>query len=147
MEPGPASRRSSVSTLTSISIASITIFAILIVTLHFLRPDLDPIKRLTSEYAVGQYRYLMTAAFFCMSIATFALLIVLSKEMRGKARSVIGLALLMIWGVAVLIAMSFPIDPEGAPATTTGKIHETNGPIGFLSLTLGVLLVSFRFKH
>jgi Protein of unknown function (DUF998) len=147
MEPGPASERSLVSRLASISLASITIFAILIIMLHFLRPDLDPLQRPTSEYAVGQYGYLMTAAFFCMSIATFTLVIILNKKMRGKARSIIGLILLTTWGVAVLIAMIFPIDAEGALPTTAGKIHKTNGPVAFLSLALGVLFVSLWFKH
>ena len=67
--------------------------------------------------------------------------------MRGKARSIIGLILLTTWGVAVLIAMIFPIDPEGALPTTAGRIHKTNGPVAFLSLALGVLFVSLRFNH
>jgi hypothetical protein len=46
-----------------ISLASIIIFASLIIILHFLRPDLDPPQRPTSEYAVGNYDYLMTVAF------------------------------------------------------------------------------------
>ena len=67
--------------------------------------------------------------------------------MHGRARSGIGLVCLTIWAFAVLIAMIFPIDPEGAVPTTTGKIHKTNGPVGFLCLALAVLLVSSRFKH
>ena len=66
---------------------------------------------------------------------------------HGKARSVIGLVFLAIWAISILIAMIFPIDPEGALPTTAGKIHKSNGPVAFLCLTLGVLLVSSRFKH
>jgi hypothetical protein len=151
MELMPASdkvvKRSPISWLMFISLTGIIIFAILIIILHFLRPDLDPLQRPTSEYAVGNYGYLMTVAFFCMSMASFALVMSLNKTMHGRAKSGIGLVLLTIWAFAVLIAMLFPIDPEGALPTTTGKIHKTNGPVGFLCLALGVLLVSSRFKH
>jgi len=43
--------------------------------------------------------------------------------------------------------MSFPIDPEGAPQTVSGTIHQINGPLAFLSLTAGTILVSRRFKQ
>jgi bacteriorhodopsin len=43
--------------------------------------------------------------------------------------------------------MLFPIDLDGAPQTMAGTIHAINGPLTFLSLTLGVILVSWRFKH
>jgi hypothetical protein len=50
-------------------------------------------------------------------------------------------------GVGVLIAMLFPINPEGTPQTISGTIHRMNGPLAFLSLTAGVILLSWRFKH
>ena len=136
-----------IATLTAISLTCILSFATLIIVLHFLRPDTDPIHRPTSEYAVGKYGYLMTAAFFCMSVATFALVMSLNSAVDRKAKSVIGLVLLIAWAITVWVALIFPIDPEGAAATTAGKIHKTNGPIAFLCLTLGVLFVSSKFKH
>jgi hypothetical protein len=140
-------RRSSISWLTTISILAVSCFAILIIILHFLRPDINSIQRPTSEYAVGKYGYLMTIAFFCMSLATFMLVISLNKGIAPAAKSLPGLILLVIWAIGVLIAMIFPIDPEGAPVTTAGKIHATDGPLAFLSLTIGTILVSARFKH
>jgi hypothetical protein len=43
--------------------------------------------------------------------------------------------------------MIFPMDVEGAPQTMAGTIHQTSGPLTFLSLTAGMLLVSRRFKQ
>jgi hypothetical protein len=136
-----------VSKLTTVAIAAIAYFVVIIVALHFLRPDLNPISRPTSEYAVGAYGYLMTSAFFSMSLASWALVIALYQGVPGPARSRIGLSLLGIWAVGVLIAMLFPIDLDGAPQTMAGTIHAINGPLTFLSLNLGVILVSWRFKH
>jgi len=89
----------------------------------------------------------MTSAFFSMSLGSFALVIGLYRGVSQRARSGIGLVLLGIWAAGVLIAMSFPIDPEGAPQTIPGTIHRINGPLAFLSLTAGTILVSRRFKQ
>jgi hypothetical protein len=139
--------RMQVSRIATLAIVGVAYFAIIIVALHFLRPDLNPLSRPTSEYAVGPYGFLMTSAFFSMSLASFALVIGLYQGVSQRARSRIGLALLGIWAVGVLIAMIFPIDPEGAPQTISGTIHGINGPLTFLSLTAGTILVSRRFKQ
>ena len=83
--------------LTTLALISIAYFVAVIVTLHFLRPDLNPISRPTSEYAVGPYRFLMTTAFLSMSVASLSLVTGLYKGMPQSARSRIGLMLLGIW--------------------------------------------------
>lgn len=66
-----------------------------------------------------------------------------SNSLRAKVR----LVLLGAWAAGVLIAMIFPMDPDGAPRTISGTIHETAGPLTFLSLTIGMALVSWHFKQ
>jgi hypothetical protein len=133
-------------TLTTLALIGIAYFVAVIVILHFLRPDLNPISRPTSEYAVGQYGFLMTTAFLGMSMASLSLVTALYKGMPHSARSRIGLMLLGVWAVGVLVAMSFPINPEGTTQTATG-IHRINGPLTFLSLTMGTILVSKSFSR
>jgi hypothetical protein len=133
--------------MATVAIVAIAYFAAVIVALHFLRPDLNPISRPTSEYAVGPYGSLMASAFLSMSLASWALVISLYQGLSQAARPRIGLALLGLWAVAVLIAMIFPVDPEGAPQTLAGTIHAINGRVAFPSLTLATVLISRRFKH
>ena len=139
--------RKQVAWTATVGLVAIAYFAVIIAALHVLRPDLNPIQRPTSEYAVGPYGWLMTSAFFSMSVASFALVLGLSQGVPPPARSRLGLALLGLWSVGVLIAMTFPIDPDGAPPTLAGTIHRIDGPLAFLSLTAGILLVSRRFRH
>lgn len=141
----PAARH--VSRLATVAIAGVAYFVVMIVALHFLRPDLNPIHQPTSRYAVGPYGFLMTTAFFSLSMAKFALVIGLSQGVSHSARSRLGLGLLGLGGVGVLIAMIFPMDVEGAPQTLAGAIHNISGPLTFLSLTTGLILVSRRFKQ
>ena len=133
--------------LTLLALISIAYFVIVIVILHFLQPDLNPLSHPTSEYAVGPYGFLMATAFFSMSVASFSLVIGLYYNMSQAARPRIGLVLLAIWGVGVLIAMTFPINPEGTELTITSTIHRINGPLTFLSLTAGTILVSRSFRR
>jgi bacteriorhodopsin len=147
LSPSLRTRRQQTARVATVALVGVAYFAVIIFVLHFLRADLDPISTPTSEYAVGRYGFLMTSAFFGMSLGSFALVIGLNRGVTQRARSGIGLVLLGIWAVGVLIAMSFPIDPEGAPQTISGTIHRINGPLGFLSLTAGTILVSRRFKQ
>lgn len=119
----------------------------LMAVLHVLDPALDPAQRPTSEYAVGPFGYLMTAVFLLLSVSTWALIAGLRRDLDGPALSRPGLAFLAAWGVGLLVAAAFPIDPEGAPATLAGTIHSIAGPVTFVSLVAGMGLVSRRLVH
>jgi hypothetical protein len=133
-------------TIATIAIVGVAYFAGIIVVLHFLRPDLNPIGQPASQYALGPYGFLMSSAFFSMAVAAFALVIGLYQGTSQPARSRLGLVLLALWGVGVSLAMLFPMDPDGAPATLGGTIHNVTGPLAFLSVTAGTLILSQRFK-
>jgi hypothetical protein len=135
-----------VAVLATVSILGTALFVALIVALHFLSPDFDPIERPTSEYAVGPFGYLMTLAFISMSLSTWALVIGLSRDLSGPAQPRLGLGFLGVWGIGLLVAAAFPIDLERAPQTLAGTIHAINGPVAFLSLIIGTNLVSRGFK-
>lgn len=131
----------------TIALVAISYFTAIIIVLHFVRSSLDPMERPTSEYAVGPHGYLMTTAFLAVSLASFMLVIGLSRGIAPPAQSRIGLGLLGLLAIGVLVAMIFPIDPEGAARTTSGTIHRINGPLAFLSLSSGAVLVSRRLKE
>lgn len=73
MTPPSLQTRKQVARFATIALVSIAYFAVIIVVLHVLRPDHNPIRQPTSEYAVGPYGSLMTSAFFSMSVASLAL--------------------------------------------------------------------------
>jgi hypothetical protein len=128
-------------------IAGVAYFSLMIVALHALRPDLNAISQPTSQYAVGPFGWLMTSAFFGMSLASFALVLGLSLGVPEAVRSRLGLGLLSLWAVGVLIAMIFPLNPIGTPATLSSTVHRIAGPPTFLCLTVGMILVSSRFQR
>ncbi|HEV8286899.1 MAG TPA: DUF998 domain-containing protein [Chitinophagaceae bacterium] len=133
--------------LGTLSLIFILYFAGVIISLHFLRPDVDPVDRPTSEYAIGRYRHLMSSAFASMCLATFFLLAGLHKTIAKPVQSRLGMILFAYWGIAVLVAMSFPINPEGTELTPTAMVHRINGPIAFASLTISIFLLTRSFRR
>jgi hypothetical protein len=142
-----ATRQAASIATVAVAVAGAVYFALVVAALHFLRPDLNPISQPTSAYAVGPNSFLMTSAFFSMIVASLALVIGLYQAVSPSVISRIGIALLGIWAAGVLIAMIFPMDAEGAPTTTSGTIHQTTGPLTFLSLTAGMILMSWGFRQ
>ena len=133
--------------MATVSLIGTAIFVVLIAALHFLSPEFDPIQRRTSEYAVGPYGYLMTSAFFALSVSTWAQVIGLRRDLSKPARSRLGLGLLGVFGIGLLVAAAFPPDLEGAPQTLPGTVHTINGALTFLSVVVGANLVSRKLKH
>src|SRR5262245_50363817 len=133
--------------LATLAIVGIGYFLVAVVTLHFLRPDYNPISRAVSQYAVGPYGFLMTSAFFGLSLGSLALVIGLFDGVSETGRSWIGLVLLGIWGVGIFIAGIFSTDLNGAPQTISGQIHVMASVLSFFSLILAALLLSWRFKN
>jgi Protein of unknown function (DUF998) len=145
MASGREARRQSV-ILATVAILGTAYFVAVIAVLHLLRPDINPVERPTSEYAVGPFGYLMTSAFVSLSLGTWALVVGLYRDLSLARLHRIGLGFLGVWGVGLLVAATFPIDVDGAPRTLAGTIHRINGPLTFLSMVAGTNLVSRGFK-
>ena len=139
--PKLTARRATIATI------GVLCFGVLLVILHFLRPDLNPISEPTSAYAGGPFSFLMTTAFFCMSVASLTLVLALNRQVSPSRQSRIGRVLLGTWALGVLIAMIFPMDADGAPSTLSGTIHQTAGPLTFLALTTGMIFMSWAFQQ
>ncbi|HZA20640.1 MAG TPA: DUF998 domain-containing protein, partial [Actinomycetota bacterium] len=67
-----------------IAIAAFSCSLICIAALHLLRTDLSPVSHRLSEYAVGPYGWVMTAAFVALSCGLVALGIVLRTDTRDR---------------------------------------------------------------
>lgn len=137
----------SVTGLAAVVTVGVTLAVGLMAILHVLDPALDPVERPTSEYAVGPFGYLMTAVFLSLFVATWALIVGLRRDVRSEAVPRVGIGFLAAWSIGLLVAAAFPIDAEGAAATTAGTVHAINGPLTFLALVVGMALVSHRLRQ
>jgi hypothetical membrane protein len=77
------------------------------IALHFLEPEYDPRFRFMSEYAWGQYGWLMTTTFFVLGLALVTVAVGI-RELYGSSRSArIGFGLLVVGALGVSFAGVF----------------------------------------
>ena len=131
-----------------LTIGCLAWFVAAVVVLHLLRPDVDVLSRVTSEYAVGPYGFLMSSAYVAISVALVALGLGLGRALSVPARRSAGVVLLFLAALGVMVASFFPID-VGAPkpVTFSGRMHRFGAIVGFVSMTLSPLLLARSFRR
>ena len=97
-------------TAARLSFAGAATFAILLAALHFIKPELDPSWHFISEYAIGEYGWIMVLAFLSLALAYASLLVAIRSQLRTIAGR-IGLALLLLSALGLTIAAIFTTDP------------------------------------
>ena len=106
---------------------------LLLATLHVLSPEFAPSWRMISEYAFGQYGWVLSLMFLFWALSTWACAISLWPQIRtrpGKA----GLYLLILAGIGEAMASVFDIrHPTG---------HGIAGLFGVLGFPAAALLLS-----
>jgi hypothetical protein len=103
------------------SAAAAALWLIIIVLLHFIKPELDPRTRMISEYALGLHGWMMQFAFFCIALSCGAL----AAATRALQLS-LGSALLAICSVGFAGAGVFVTDPVSLSQRTqtrSGALH------------------------
>jgi Protein of unknown function (DUF998) len=127
--------------LALLAILGIAAFLLSLTALHFLRPDVNPVLEPMSNYAVGPYGFLLTAADIGSGLAALSLMFGLYLGIAPRGRSYVGLFFLGVYGVSQLLAGFFPID-VGGEATMVGTIHNIVGNIAFFGFPIAAILLS-----
>ena len=131
----------------TIACAGFLYYLAALIVLHFIEPGYNPLSRTISEYAVGQYGFVMTSAFFARGLALLALAIGLYQGVSPPGRSSAGIVLLCLSGVATLVTGIFRTDLKGALQTTSGNIHIIAALVTYIGLAAAFILLSQRFRH
>src|SRR5579884_2864879 len=82
-------------------------FVVLVIALHVLRPEMKPLNRTISEYALGPFGYLMTIAFIIRGLGELFLVTGLALGTMRSSRSWTGLALLTLATVCSFLVAIF----------------------------------------
>lgn len=137
-----------------------TLFMLLVmyVAFVFIQPELSPLYRFGSEYAVGRMGWLMKLAFFVWAAGILAFAFALSKGLDAEARSRAGVVLFAIGAFGIFLSGVFnsdlmmqnpnppPIWVEG-PASDSQKLHAVGGLVAFFAMMPGAGLVSRRLRR
>lgn len=115
-----------------LSFAGAATFVVLLAALHFIKPGLDPSWHFISEYAIGDYGWIMVLAFLSLAASYAGLFVAVRSQLRTIGGS-IGLALLLVSALGLTIAAIFTTDPITASedaVTTEGTLHNLCGTLG-----------------
>jgi hypothetical protein len=131
-----------------IAIGGIVYFFVAVVALHMLRPEYNPVNHAVSNYAVGPYGYLMTAAFYALALSVFALAHGLARSMALTTQARVAMLLLNIASIGIVVMGIFPGDAHALhpPATITGIVHWLAAGVSFLSIMIAAFILSNCFK-
>jgi Protein of unknown function (DUF998) len=126
-----------------ISLYGLILFVTIVIFLHFLRPDKNMLSSFVSEYAVGKDSWLMTIAFYALSIASTLLLM---GFMQHVSASLTGKITLGIFCAGIFLAALFPTDVPAFPQTTVGMIHGFAALIALFNLSISMIAWGISFQ-
>ena len=102
--------------------------------LHVVSPEVDPVTRAVSEYALGDFGWLATIMTVAEGVGAIALAVALRRER-------VAALLLLVFGVMKLAMPLFPVDALGTPATSAGRVHNVLGNLTFFLFPIAALLL------
>jgi hypothetical protein len=122
------------------------IFILLLITLHFLKPEINYHYRLISEYEIGNYGYLMRIAFFCWGSGFLALSIALLKLNNTISGKIASICLLVI-SIAVIGAGIFITQPiTDIIRTNTDRIHAICGALMIFLFPIIAIFITYNLR-
>ncbi|MDH3226296.1 MAG: DUF998 domain-containing protein [Thermoleophilia bacterium] len=128
-----------------IGLIGVAYSAAAVVALHFLDTDLDPVEDFISEYAVGDYGWLMKSAFFAVSCGTLAIAGGLRRSLRPSRRATAAVVLMSLAGVGFFVAGIFDTDTPNASGdidnAAAGVAHDFGSSVVFLSVIIAAFVL------
>lgn len=120
---------------------------LLLSSLHLLEPEFDPTWRFTSEYALGDFGWMMHLAFGLLALAQISVAITIFPHIR-TVTGYIGLVILGISAIGVIIAGIFVTDPitvSPDDATFSGSMHSIGAMLDYTPVA--ALLISLSLSR
>lgn len=104
---------------------------ILLASLHLLSPEFDPSWRMVSEYALGNYSWVLSAMFIAWGVSSWALALTIWPHVRTLAGR-IGLLFLVLAGIGEAMASVFDI---------SHPLHSVAALIGIPSFPIAAMIL------
>ena len=143
--PQSAAPRATGTSLAAIVLVGVAFVAVM--ALHLLRADLDPLKRVMSEYANGAHGVVMTVAFYAFGLAAVALGIRLRTALAPRDVARLVPWLLGAAGAGLLLSGVFEVGRAFLPDTIEESIHSAASIAAFVTLIAVMLLFSFASQR
>jgi len=125
--------RSATVVMAGAAIAASAVAILLLAGLHALSPEFNPTWRMVSEYALGQYGWVLSLVFAFWAIGSWALAFAVRSRLRTTGGR-IGWWLLIVAGVGEALAALFDV--------RNAAMHNLAAFLGILGLPVSAMLIS-----
>lgn len=145
-------------TLARIALGGTTFFAVVMfIVFVFVQPELNPLYRFGSEYAVGRMGWLMKVAFYVWSAGLVAFAASIHQGLDDEACSVMGVSLVALAAVGIFLAGVWDSDLQvlneqppprwiELPNSEESNLHNIASFVGLFSLMGGAGLITRRLR-
>jgi hypothetical protein len=124
-------------TAARLSVAAAAAALVFLATLHFLSPEFDPSWRMVSEYALGEYSWVLALMFLTWALSCASLFFAIKPYIQTVAGK-IGLIFLIAAAVGMSMAAVFDV---------SHNLHGLAAMIGMPSLPIAAMLTSLSLVH
>ena len=146
MQPTSPSRRASrLGTLAFLGVFGQVFFAVVVALLPFFQPGYSSVNNAISTLLLGPYGLVLSAALFAAGIGSIALAFGIRQTTRGSRGSLLGSALIGLWGIGFALAGIVLTDADGNPTETGLTLHAAAVGLAFLAVVPGILVLSRVF--
>jgi Protein of unknown function (DUF998) len=121
-------------TVANLALSSGILALLCLLILHFVSPEFQPSWRMISEYALGQYKWLITSFFIFWGASTI-LVIILLRNASTSTWVMIGLGLLLISAIGEIMGGLFDVKH---------KYHGMAFMLGVPTVPIAALLISYK---
>jgi hypothetical protein len=124
-----------------LAVACLLLTVALTLALHALYPELDPARSYVSEYANGQWGWVLTLALLLFAVGSYAL----ASGLREVTGLLLGPRLITLAGACMAIAAVFSTDRYGddeVVGTLAGRLHGFASIGGFAIVVVAMLLLA-----
>ena len=115
-----------------ISLTSSVATLVFLAVLHLLSPEFDPARRMVSEYALGNYSWILSLMFLAWALSCIALFFAIKPDVRTTGGRV-GLGFLLLSALGMSMAAVFDVNHN---------LHGLAAMIGMPSLPIAAVLIS-----
>lgn len=140
-------RARTVRALGAVALLGVATFAAVCTAAQFLRTDYNWLGVPLSFYVIGPYGGAVQASYFALAPGLAALGAGWSLALGRKVENAVPLVLFVLSAIALGVTAVKITDVPGGPHTLHGRIHVLAAMATFLSVTVAMLLQSWRLRR
>jgi hypothetical protein len=136
--------------LASIGAAAVLFLGLVLIAMHAIQPGLNPATHYVSEYAHGQFGWLVMVAYVAAGVGVLGIAWSAGTTLSGTRSVALAICLALVGVVFIATAatrIDLPAADGSVTSTASGMAHNLAGYVGLLGLIPGAFLVAATFRR